>query len=84
MAYDNELPEDKESVDAVEEPEGDDGFGDDFDDFEAGAGDDDFGDFDEGFQQPVESEIPLSSKPTVTVPESPFVSSEPLRYKASQ
>lgn len=29
----------------------DDGFGDDFDDFEDGAEDDDFGDFDEGFQE---------------------------------
>lgn len=26
--------------------------GEDFDDFEAGAGDDDFGDFDDGFEQP--------------------------------
>ena len=80
MAYDNESPEHTESVDAVEGPEVDDGFGEDFDDFEAEAGDDDFGDFDEGFQQPVESEVPLSSKPTVTMTESPFVSSESLPY----
>ncbi len=29
-----------------------DGFGDDFDDFEASAENEDFGDFDEGFEQP--------------------------------
>lgn len=45
------------SSDAQEEPQDnagalDDGFGDDFDDFEAGAEAEDFGDFDEGFEQP--------------------------------
>lgn len=34
--------------------EGVEGFGDDFEDFEAGAEDEDFGDFDEGFEQPRE------------------------------
>ena len=55
------------------------GFGDDFDEFEAGAGDDDFGDFDEGFQQASdlqsEQRVP---EPPAPVPESPFVSSYTL------
>lgn len=54
--YDDESEEESdESADTVEEiaqKDVDDGFGDDFDDFEAGAGDEDFGEFDEGFQQP--------------------------------
>lgn len=60
----------------------DDGFGDDFDDFEAVAGDDDFGNFNGGFQQtsgtPVEQERPEPQRPSVPVPESPFVSSYTL------
>lgn len=72
MAYDDEPRDDKENVDLVEEPESDDGFGDDFDDFEAGAGDEDFGDFDAGFQQPVEAKEPAPPKPPITVLESPF------------
>ncbi|KAL8704571.1 MAG: hypothetical protein Q9201_002263 [Fulgogasparrea decipioides] len=39
-----------------------DGFGDDFDDFEAGGGDDDFGDFDEGFEQPSAAPNPSNSE----------------------
>lgn len=62
-----------------EEPELIEGFGDDFEDFEAGAGDDDFGDFDEGFQQPSEPQIEPKDveqpRPPAPAPESPFVSS---------
>lgn len=39
-------------ADAIADDEFEEGVGDDFDDFEAGAIDDDFGDFDEEFQQP--------------------------------
>ncbi|KAL8903271.1 MAG: hypothetical protein Q9207_004040 [Kuettlingeria erythrocarpa] len=54
------MPDDEDatgSSDSPEEPQDnagafDDGFGDDFDDFEAGAEAEDFGDFDEGFEQP--------------------------------
>ena len=81
MAYDDESKKDEENTDTRQESETEDGFGDDFDDFEAGAGDDDFGDFDEGFQQPVEAEKSSPPKPPVTVPESPFVSREPSKYK---
>ena len=56
----------------------DEDFGDDFDEFEAGAGDDDFGDFDEGFQEISEQERPEPQKPPAPVPESPFVSSYTL------
>ncbi|KAL8797017.1 MAG: hypothetical protein Q9195_000788 [Heterodermia aff. obscurata] len=59
-----------------EESEFDEGFGDDFDDFEAGAGDDDFGDFDEGFQQASELQVEPKEveqrRPSVPTPESPF------------
>ena len=44
------------------ENDDDDGFGDDFDDFEEGAGDagdDDFGDFDDGFQEPEPVSVPV-------------------------
>ena len=65
-----------------EEPEVDEGFGDEFDDFEAGAGDDDFGDFDEGFQQPSEPQVTPRDveqpRPPAPAPESPFVSSDTL------
>ena len=65
-----------------EESELNEGFGDDFDDFEAGAGDDDFGDFDEGFQQPSEPEVEPKgveqTRPPAPTPESPFVSSYTL------
>lgn len=54
------------------------GFGDDFDDFEAGGEDEDFGDFDDGFEQP--SAEPESPRPEVPdIPKSPFVSSN--KYK---
>lgn len=58
--------------------DGGEGFGDDFDDFEAGADNDDFGDFDDGFEQPstsdeesAETDPPVQSLPPST---SPFVS----------
>ena len=65
-----------------EEPDFNEGFGDEFDDFEAGAGDDDFGDFDEGFQQPSEPQVEPKDveqpRPPAPTPESPFVSSYTL------
>lgn len=66
--------EEKHDTETDEAPEDDDGFGDDFDDFEAGAGDDDFGDFDAGFEQPPERSEPTPPKPPAPAPESPFVS----------
>lgn len=54
------------------------GFGDDFDDFEAGADDDDFGDFDEGIASQHEeishSELKVPSIQSLAPIESPFVS----------
>jgi hypothetical protein len=54
------------------------GFGDDFDDFEEGdqaAEDDDFGDFDDGFQEPelVQSPPPIPAS-DANIPIDPFVS----------
>ena len=49
------------------------GFGDDFDDFEAGAGDEDFGDFDEGFEQP----SIINEEPGEPVPSIPSAQSLP-------
>lgn len=76
MTYENhgdEIAEEKQEMDTDDEaPEEDDGFGDDFDDFEAGAGDDDFGDFDAAFEQP--------PQPPAPAPESPFVSSSVHTY----
>ena len=56
--------------------EGEDEFGDDFDDFEEGAaGDDDFGDFDEGFREQDETgSKPPSLRPSEVVSIAPFVS----------
>ena len=89
MSYDEDEDGSEKDTDQVEhttmhdeEPEVSEGFGDDFDDFEAGAGDDDFGDFDDGFQQP--SEPPVKPKDVeqpklpAPTPESPFVSSYAL------
>ena len=56
------------------------GFGDDFDDFEEGAqagADDDFGDFDDGFQEPeahVEESASVSTAQDNTISVDPFVS----------
>ena len=64
------------------------GFGDDFDDFEAGAGDEDFGDFDEGFEQPsITNEEPVETVPSISSAQSlpplasPFVSETLLTIK---
>ena len=57
------------------------GFGDDFDNFEAGAENEDFGDFDEGFEQPpvgdeepAETDPPAPSGQSLPSSTSPFVS----------
>jgi len=73
--HEDETAEEKQDTNTDEESENDDGFGDDFDEFEAGAGDDDFGDFDEGFEQPHEPPETIPPKPSAPAPESPFVSS---------
>ena len=64
------------------------GFGDDFDDFEAGAENEDFGDFDEGFEQPARLEEGLTeteppAQPGQSLPPStcPFVSMNLLDIK---
>ena len=93
MTYDKDEEEEEEAIveeveenskDANADLEAGNGFGDDFDDFEAGAGDDDFGDFDEGFQQPSEpsaAEKQTSRQPSAPSPVSPFVSSTyPHKY----
>lgn len=65
-----------------EESEADEGFDDDFDEFEAGAGDDDFGEFDEGFQHSPPPQIAQETRgppePPAPIPEYPFVSSYTL------
>ena len=53
----------------------DEGFGEDFDEFEAGAADDDFGDFDEGFEQP---SIPDENLGQAQSPIPPVHSPQPL------
>jgi hypothetical protein len=65
------------------------GQGEDFDDFEAGAGDDDFGDFDDGFQQQsfsAESSSDIhkytSTQQVVFPSPSPFVSESIAAVKA--
>ncbi len=83
------MPDDEDatgSSDSQEEPQGnadalDDGFGDDFDDFEAGAEAEDFGDFDEGFEQP--SADPDAPPKTESLPfsKAPFVSNS--KYQLS-
>lgn len=66
---------------AFGELDADDDQGEDFDDFEAGAGDADFGDFDDGFQQPSivtdgssDTSRVGSTKQDLSSPPSPFVS----------
>ena len=63
------------------ESDAEDDQGEDFDDFEAGAGDANFGDFDDGFQQPSfltdhSSDINWvgSTKQVLSIPPTPFVS----------
>ena len=76
---DEALKEEANDLERDEASDDDGGFGDDFDEFEAGAGDDDFGDFDEGFQQASEVEPEQKApEPPAPVPESPFVSSYTL------
>ena len=66
------------------EADGGEGFGEDFDEFEAGAENEDFGDFDEGFEQPplTDEEPPKTDPPPPSVlslppSTSPFVSKIP-------
>lgn len=65
-------------ADAIADDGFEEGAGDDFDDFEAGAIDDDFGDFDRDFQQPPSTTNPdpeqASSDATNVSYTSPFVS----------
>ena len=62
--------DDKDDDDEGEEKDEDDGFGDDFDDFEAGGeADDDFGDFDVGVDKPSQE----TQRPP-PAPDIPFVS----------
>ena len=67
------------------EADGGEGFGEDFDEFEAGAENEEFGDFDEGFEQPAlpdEESLETDQPPpsVVSLPSStcPFVSKTPL------
>lgn len=59
------------------------GFGDDFDDFEAGAADEDFGDFNEEFEKP-SSPVKHGIEPAISdqAPISPFVSRFVIRIDA--
>ena len=82
MAHDDDEEEVEEAGEdntgANEEPEADDGFGDDFDDFEAGAGDVVFGAFDGDFptsSEFLEAQKQTPPKPSAPAPASPFVSS---------
>ena len=66
----------------------DEGFGDDFDDFEPGSENEDFGDFDEGFEQPpTVDEAPAETDPPPNIGQSlppltsPFVSEAPLTMR---
>lgn len=70
-----------ENIHMSGESDAEDDQGEDFDDFEAGAGDADFGDFDDGFQQPSlftdhssDTNWVDSTKPVLCSPPSPFVS----------
>lgn len=60
-------------VDNDTEADAGEGFGDDFDEFEAGTENEDFGDFDEGFEQPPTSD----DEPAETDPPAPAVQSLP-------
>lgn len=72
-----ELKDDE--VDNEMEADADEDFGDDFDEFEAGAENEDFGDFDDGFEQPpvleeepAETNSPAPSGQSLPPPTSPF------------
>lgn len=67
--------------------EGDDDFGDDFDEFEEGAApagpdDDDFGEFDEGFQAPGEETTQIAPEQPA-IPTTPAVCGLPERKRTS-
>ncbi len=92
MDYEDSEDESVESKhdEAVENTDADagEGFGDDFDDFEAGAENDDFGDFDEGFEHsPITTEEQAEIRPhapsgqSLPPSTSPFVSKIPLAIK---
>ena len=70
------------------EADGGEGFGEDFDEFEAGAENEDFGDFDKGFEQPPltdeepeEMDLPPPSVVSLPPSTSPFVSKLPLTLR---
>lgn len=68
MPDDEDASDDHRTSDSPDEPQHgpsahDDGFGDDFDDFEAGAEAEDFGDFDDGFEQPAADPEPPRPEP---------------------
>lgn len=65
-----------------DEMEDDDGFGDDFDDFEEGGEGDDFGDFDDGFQQGEDNPETTFDKPPEQ-PSMPAPSLGPVSEKYS-
>ena len=77
-AIETESDQSEADADAIADDEFEEGAGDDFDDFEAGAIDDDFGDFDEDFQQPLSPTNPdpeqASSDAAHVSYTSPFVS----------
>lgn len=78
MKNEAESDQSETDADAIADDEFEEGAGDDFDDFEAGAIDEDFGDFDEDFQQPpspTNSDPEQASSDTAHVSyKSPFVS----------
>lgn len=79
-AIEAESDQSEADADAIADDEFEEGAGDDFDDFEAGAIDDDFGDFDEDFQQPASPTNPdpeqASSDAAHVSYTSPFVSNK--------
>ena len=94
MDYDEEEEEEEQRIDnaqqkpasneaSVKEKEGNNGFGDDFDDFEDGASIEDFGDFDDGLQEVKEEaeEQPPSPQKSIAPAHSAFVSSAIARIK---
>ena len=89
MHYEESEDESVESkhdeVDYDTDADVDEGFGDDFDEFEAGSDNEDFGDFDDGFEQPlIVDEAPAETDPPLNIGQSlppltsPFVSEVPL------
>ena len=66
-------------IENEDEDEDEDGFGDEFDEFEAGEEDEDFGDFDQGVQSPGELQHAESAKPTLVPVDTAFVSRRILK-----